>query len=500
MRVGLGLMSSVPLLLLAVLTPTARASEHSSTGVLVIGDKIPDQAFLHYDPALRCSVIPFPGFAVSLANDETEAMARYVRMYLPQGEEGRYWEVFERKWKFVIVLPYLTQYHLQYSAATDAWLHLMRYVMNSIIHCSVSVLSSPTQSPPVTVFPYRGGITQSCPECPPVQLERFDLLGGEPCTDFRLAISTSTPFEQFKGTGIEDYHDASLILLARPLSAADAPISVDVWGRAKTRLEEALKLDPAALGDGEVPWLMYCDVSKTQEYGDEKTKEIFSKARGITWACASPVNGPFFFPAGGYVASVPAYNPLSPPQLRRVSIPEEHPYAWDIVSTMIYYSSGRAIPDLTQVHEIRMAYAEYWRKYVDILHLLDWADAWGAAPVMEIVWRDLREVEEKKVKAAALYAEDDYGRCATMIRSALEGITVAKEYARANHKLALFWAHLIQVCVVSSAVLMASSATLYLMDVNRLKNVSNTKLGVKTKRDALGPPQSPVDMKHSGGH
>jgi hypothetical protein len=247
----------------------------------------------------------------------------------------------------------------------------------------------------VTVFPYRGSITQSCPECPPVQLERFDLLESEPSTDFRLAISNFTPFEQFKGTGIEDYHDASLILLARPLSAADVPISVDVWGRAKIRLEEALALDPGALDDREVPWLVCCGVSKTQEYGDEKSKEAFSGALGLAWACASPVNGPFFFPAGGYVASVPVYNPASPPQLSRVSIPEEHPYAWDIVSTMIYCSSNRTIPDRTQVHGIRMAYAEYWRKHTDILHLLDWAEAWGAAPVMDLVWRDLRQGEEK---------------------------------------------------------------------------------------------------------
>jgi hypothetical protein len=37
--------------------------------------------------------------------DKAEAMARQVRMYLPRGEEGRYWEAFEERWQFVIELP-----------------------------------------------------------------------------------------------------------------------------------------------------------------------------------------------------------------------------------------------------------------------------------------------------------------------------------------------------------------------------------------------------------
>jgi len=447
-------------------------------GVFVLGDMIPDQAFLHYDPALSYSLVPYPSFSLAMFEDQAEAMARHIRMYLPRGEEGKFWETFAARWQFVIDLPYLASYPLQGSAYEEAKLHLLRYVSGAVVNCQVSILTSPTWPSSMMKFavPYRGPLIQSCPDCPLVNDVPFDLLGGSPSKDFTLKIANSTIFQQFEGTGIEHYHDATLVLLARPLSAATIPITIDLSGEAKARLEIALSRDPGALRDGKVPWLIYCNVSKTQEFEGPVMQQVFGNAGGIAWTCASPLNGPFFFPRGGYIASSPAYNPRDPPTISQISLSEEHPYAWDIVSTMIYYSCGRDIPDLLAVHETRTKFAEYWTRYVDILHVLDWVEVWRQTPVVNLVWRDLEQVEKKKADATSLYIDGRYDQSDQTIQQALDRIAEAERHAQMSLTEALAWVYIIEGCAVSSTALIAGSITLYFVGARRTTQVGETRL------------------------
>ena len=463
------------LLLPWVLVPPVVCRE--PIGIFVLGDMIPDQAFLHYDPALAYSVVPYPSFSLAMFEDQAEAMARHIRMYLPRGEEGKMSEIFAARWQFVIDLPYLASYYLRNSAYEEAMLHLFRYVGSAVVKCQVSVLTSPTWPSSMMAFalPYRGRLIQACPECPVANDVPLDLLGGSPSTDFTLKVTSSTIFQQFKGTGIEHYHDATLVLLAHPLSAASIPITIDLSGGAKTRLQSAISQDPGALRDGQVPWLLYCNVSKTQEY-QPAAQEIYSHAGGTAWTCASPLNGPFFFPKGGYVASSPAYNPRDPPTISQISLSEEHPYAWDIVSTMIYYSCGRDIPDLLEVHETRTKFAQYWTRYVDILHILDWVEKWRETPVINVVWRDLEQVEKKKADATSLYIDGQYDQSDQTIQQALDGIAEAERHAQMSLTEALAWVYIIEGCAVSSTALIAGSITLYFVGARRTTQVGETRL------------------------
>ena len=452
-------------------------------GVFVYGDMIPDQAFLHYDPALSYTVIPYPTFNLAMFEDQAEAMARRIRMYLPREKGERFWETFAEKWQFVIDLPYNTRYPLQGSPYEEAALHLGRYVSAAVVGCNVSVLTSPTW-PSSTLdyaLPYRGRLMQSCPECPLTNDVVFDLLGGKPSKDFTLNVTNSTIFEQFKGKGIEYYHDASLILLAHPLSAAKIPIVIDLSGQPNSRLETALSRDPGALRGGIVPWLVYCNVSKTQEFKQPIAQEAFSQAGGMAWTCASPLNGPFFFPRGGYVASSPAYNPRSPPSISKISLSEDHPYAWDIVSTIIYHSCRRDQPDLLSVHETRTRFAEYWERYVDVLHVLDWVEVWREGPIVGQVWRDLEQVEEKKAEATQLYLDEEYSRSSEMISQALDIITETERHAQMSLTEALTWVYMIEGCTVASTALFTGSITLYFVTENRSRHVGETRL--KPRKD-----------------
>lgn len=480
----------VLLLLLVLVSPTC-AGKASPIGVMILGDKIPDQAFLHYDPALQYTVIPFPSFAALPGEDEAESMARSVRMHLPRSREGKYWEVFDQRWQFVIVLPYLTEFGMMQDSPYDspfrqAWLHLTKYVSNSVIRGSVSVLNWPDPVSPVgMMFPYSGAMERSCPDCPPGYLEQFDLLRGKPSKSFRLNVENSSIFEEFKGTGIEEYHDASLALIGRPVSAAQIPISVDLWGGARTVLEEVVKRDPLVLREGKIPWLVYSKISKIHGENSEMG-EILADAGGIGWVCASPLNGPFFFPRGGYVASSPNYNPRSPPTMSRVSIGEDHPYAWDIVSTMVYYSCGRDLPELLQAHGIRMSFTEYWRRRTDILHVLDWVERWREGPVVGLLWRDLAQVEGKKARATALYIHGEYKKSGETIRHALEGIAKAEEDAQISLVAALSWIYLIEGCLVGAVALIAGSTTFYFMGAKRVKVVGETRLRLRSRSKGRG--------------
>jgi len=448
-------------------------------GVLVIGDDIPDKAFLQYDPALRYTLIPFPTVNLIYFEDQAQAMARFVRAHVPR-EEGRFWEAFEEKYQFVINLPYLQSYPLQDSPYWGACVRLMRYVGTALLNGHMSELIGPSlaHSSGIEISrPYRGRLYRTSPEEPvedAIWDLPFDLLRGKPSRSFSLNIKEGTIFEQFRGTGIENYHDATLDLLAHPLPATKIPIAVNITGGLRTRLKSALAHDPGALRKGEIPWLMYSEISKTA--GSKDMAEVFKNARGLTWACASPLNGPFFFPRGGYVATSPAFDPRNPPSINKVSMDEDHPYAWDIVSTMIYYSCNRSIPDLLQVHRIRTEFVQYWRRYLDILHVLDWVEEWRQGPVVNVVWRDLEEVERKKAQAAKLYLNEDYTESGRQIRQALDIISEAEKHAKMSLTEALAWVYFVETCVVVSTFLMSGSITLYFVGARRVTRVGETRL------------------------
>lgn len=453
-------------------------------GVFVTGDMIPDQAFLHYDPALRYTTIPFPTVTLTFFEDQAEAMARHIRMYIPRltGTEGRFWETFEEKYQFVINLPYLQSYYLQDSPYYEARNRLMMYMSGAVLNGQISELTAPSlaQSSGLdTALPFRGRLVQTCPGCPlgedPIHDVPFDLLGGRPSKSFTLNIENETIFEEFGGTGIENYHDATLILLAHPLTATKIPITINITGALKARLNTALSNDPGALRDGIIPWLMYCNISKTAEFR-KNVEEVFKHAGGLTWTCASPLNGPFFFPRGGYIASTPAFDPRHPPSISKVSISEEHPYAWDIISTIIYYSCSRDIPDLLMVHETRTRFAEYWTRYIDILHVLDWVEKWRQGPVVQVVWRDLEQVEKKKTQATLLYIEENYAESDRQIQQALDIVAQAEKHAKMSLTEALSWVYFIESCTVTSTALIAGSITLYFVSAKRTTKVGETRL------------------------
>jgi hypothetical protein len=205
-------------------------------------------------------------------------------------------------------------------------------------------------------------------------------------------------------------------------------------------------------------------------------QQAFGGAGGLSWTCASPLNGPFFFPRGGYVVSSPAYNPRSPPSINKISISEDHPYSWDIISTIIYHSCRRDQPDLLSVHETRTKFAEYWERYVDVLHVLDWVEVWREGPVIGQVWRDLELVEKKKAEATSLYIKEEYEDSKKMIDQALEIIAEAERHAQMSLTEALTWVYIIEGCAVTSTALIAGSITMYFVSANRSVPVGETRL------------------------
>jgi len=221
------------------------------------------------------------------------------------------------------------------------------------------------------------------------------------------------------------------------------------------------------------PWLVRLNLSQTS-FG------FRLGAKGYVWKCASPLNGVFFFPQGGYVATS-VVSGAGYVHVEHLKIGETHEYAWDVISHIILYSHGQEIPDLVVAHQARVMFARYYTEYADSYHALEMADMASSFSQTYPVWVDLAQLAASKREAADLYRSGDVEASRSMMGEVLPGIQGAKRRAERALRTSLFAIHLAEYVAVSATLLVSVSVVMYFVSAPRTRIAASTRYDVEGK-------------------
>lgn len=439
MMMSKGLPAGILLLLIqALISGSPCVGKTQPVNVLVIGDVLPDEAFLWYDPSLRYKMVSYPTWAQIWTKEEIarwKETQRATRNLMPSD--------------FVIELPYHSFGHEYIDAA-------IRDTVEMSVRClGASVLLPVPQTTILAQFaPDETWVGPDIEGRFPDRLTRqnSDVLGGMLNRHFSIRPE-SDPLLDFGGI-IAHYHDANLFLMEEP-----HPLSRVV---ASFEPREALR---ARIGDK--PWLLRLNLSDTP--GGSRLN-----AGGYVWKCASPLTGLFFFPQGGYVATsvVPGANYV---RVVNLKIDEEHEYAWDIISHIILYSAGRKIPDLMVAHAARNMFAQYYRDYAESYRALEFADMVSSTSQTYPIWADLAQAYAERAEAAELYRADDIERSKEIMVGILAEMKNARNMAEQALRLSLFLIHVAEYSAVAATFLVTFSITIHFVSRPRTKEVTTTR-------------------------
>ncbi len=159
------------------------------------------------------------------------------------------------------------------------------------------------------------------------------------------------------------------------------------------------------------------------------------------------------------------------------SAPAGNPYALDIIVNMIWFSTGRDLPqDPLMVHDYRQFVFTYTIQKSLLTSLLDFAEVFGADT--SEVYAKVSETEEYKERAAKEYLERDFAAAYQTMKTAMTGLESLEEDAAKLKNEALFWVYLVQWLATTSVFLIAAFVLWSLMIRRNLyREVSRTRWG-----------------------
>jgi hypothetical protein len=141
---------------------------------------------------------------------------------------------------------------------------------------------------------------------------------------------------------------------------------------------------------------------------------------------------------------------------------DNNPYALDVATNMIFYSLGMdLISDIPARREARRLFSEFQLQKSAILSMMEWADSFGADTLT--LSDRVRDLEGKMEDGVTDYAAQDYAATISFLESMRATVSEISEEAVRLKDDALFWVHLVEWLVITSAAIISGAAVWTLM-------------------------------------
>jgi hypothetical protein len=158
------------------------------------------------------------------------------------------------------------------------------------------------------------------------------------------------------------------------------------------------------------------------------------------------------------------------------SLRDENPYAIDMLTNLLFYSLE--IPLVNDIHarrDARTVLSTFQARKVLALHVMEWADAFGAKILL--LSQEFTIMEEDAEKAMEYYVEQDYASTVSYMESMSEKVIAITEEAVRLKNEAMAWVYAFEWLTVTGASLVAGTSLWSLMIRRRLyKQAGSTRL------------------------
>ena len=185
---------------------------------------------------------------------------------------------------------------------------------------------------------------------------------------------------------------------------------------------------------------------------------------GLQWVCTDGFNALWWGISGwGSVTGT-------------IGVEGGNPYAIDMATNMVLYSVGRPlISDIHSRREARHLLAAFNEEKILILHMMDWADTFGANTIPLTLRLSDLEVEAEEV--IQYYLEEEYGTVISMMNEISNKISVVTKDAVRLKDEAMFWVFVSEWLVVTSSSIISGVLLWSLMVRKRAyRRVGGTRL------------------------
>ncbi len=157
------------------------------------------------------------------------------------------------------------------------------------------------------------------------------------------------------------------------------------------------------------------------------------------------------------------------------SAPASNPYALDIIVNVIWWSTGRELPqDPLMVHDYRRLVFTYAIQKSLLTSLLDFAEIFGADSSK--IYAKSDETEDYRTMAAQAYLDMDFVTAYDTMKIAMAGLGDLERDAARLKDSALFWVYLVQ-WLATTGVFLVAAVVLWSLMVRRslYREVSSTR-------------------------
>jgi hypothetical protein len=160
-------------------------------------------------------------------------------------------------------------------------------------------------------------------------------------------------------------------------------------------------------------------------------------------------------------------------------LPEYNPYASDIIINMIFYSTGRKLPeDVVLVRELRDKYLKYNLEKSLLLSVLEFAEKFGANANKLV--NEMNEVDEGRKEGDSHYLSQEYEAAFADFSEAIDELRLLNAKAVRLKDEALLWIYVVEWLSVTGAAIISGSVLWTLMVRRRAyRAVGTTRLEMR---------------------
>jgi hypothetical protein len=160
----------------------------------------------------------------------------------------------------------------------------------------------------------------------------------------------------------------------------------------------------------------------------------------------------------------------------RVYDADENPYVIELATNLIFHSLGLPpISDIGGRREARRVLTGFRAQRLLVLHMMEWADAFGANT--NPLSRSLTDLDEEARNAMDLYLERDYPATISFMREMSSEVAAIVRRASDLKDQALFWVYVSEWLTITAATIISGSVLWSLMIRRRLyRGVRVTRL------------------------
>ncbi len=134
--------------------------------------------------------------------------------------------------------------------------------------------------------------------------------------------------------------------------------------------------------------------------------------------------------------------------------PNANPYALDIVVNVVWFSTGRKLPeDAMKIHELRKLFYDYRIEKSILAGLLDFAEKFGANPSKQYV--RLSQIDDQRDSASDLYLTQQFDPSYSAMKEAIDRLKRLEASAVKLKNRALMWVYTIEWTVTTGVLLVA---------------------------------------------